>query len=82
MQPYTLQGALKLETDSDLLVQSPKFMLHSSRAALPTATARKYGASLVTGFSLTQLGQLYRLPQEYYEMDFQAKGHMGEFYCA
>ena len=48
MQSYTLQGGLTLETDSDILVQSSKFMLHSSRAAITTATLRRYGASLVT----------------------------------
>ena len=56
MQLYTLQGGLKLETDTDTLARSSKFManfmLHSSRAALPTATARKYGASLVTASAL------------------------------
>lgn len=52
MQSYTLQGCLTLETASDILVQSSKFMLHSSRAALTTATVRKYGASLVTASAL------------------------------
>ena len=49
---HTLQGGLKLETDSDTLAQSSKFMLHSSRTALPTVTARKYCASLVTASAL------------------------------
>ena len=53
MQSYTRKGGLKLETDSDALAhQSSKFMLHSSRAALPTVTARKYGGSLVTASAL------------------------------
>ena len=52
MQLYTLQGGLKLEIDSDTLAQSSKFMLHSSRAAITTATLRKYGASLVTASAL------------------------------
>ena len=51
-ESYTLQDGLTLETDLDLQVQSPKFMLHSSRAALPTATTRKYGASLTTATAL------------------------------
>ena len=52
MQLYTLQDCLKLETDSDTLVKSSKFMVHVSRAALPTARIRTYGASLVTASAL------------------------------
>ena len=55
-ESYTLQDGLKdgltLETDPDLLVQAPKFILHSSRAALPTATTCKYGTSLTTATAL------------------------------
>ena len=52
MQSYTLQGCLELEADTTILVQSSKFMLHSSRAAITTVTLCKYGTSLVTASAL------------------------------
>ena len=48
-ETYTLQGGqITLETDSDLLVQAKRFLLHSSRAHIRTGTARKYGRSETT----------------------------------
>ena len=82
MQSYTLQGCLTLEIDSAILVQSSKFMLQSSRAALTTATVRKYAASLVTASALLCSDSFARSLMGCYDMGFQAKGQMGEFYCA
>ena len=39
---------MPMETDSDMLVQSKRFLLHSSRAHIRTGTARKYGRSETT----------------------------------
>ena len=41
-------GKLTLETDTDRLALSNKFMLHSSRARLRTGQTRKYGRSETT----------------------------------
>ena len=41
-----------METDSDMLVQSKRFLLHSSRAHIRTGTARKYGRSETTATAL------------------------------
>ena len=39
---------MTMETDSAMLVQSTRFLLHSSRAHIRTGTARKYGCSEMT----------------------------------
>ena len=49
LDSYIVQsGKLTLETDSDMLVLSNKFMLHSSRARLRTGQTRKHGRSETT----------------------------------
>ena len=50
---HTLQGGQKtMETDSDMLVQSNRFLLHSSRAHIRTCTARTCGRSETTATAL------------------------------
>ena len=52
-EAYTLQGGqMTTNADSDMLVQSKRFLLHSSQAHIRTGTARKYGRSETTTTAL------------------------------